>query len=369
MGIIRTMGGDRFFTTRRLVIQFDTLCNTGCKYCFLSSLKSNPIKYDPDKLDMFLNVYKPEAITLYGADTFINFNLYKKLLDKVVKLDSLNTLSNVTELIKLDRDLENIIQIYKICKNNNKRYNLTFSMDFVGKKKHIDFSNILKLAEVTNNNSFLLNTIITLDTVDEIYNNIENIVNEINENYLKVWHMVILKNKITINFEAVDKPVPNIEKKLRHIFKTLDKCFIKNIITGKEDFTTFGCEARDLTGIFLNLNGDITSCAKMLPEYDLKENISALDFNSLNMEKVYKNLNEFKSYNNNIIMDRCKMCFAKNICSACPKTIEKVYKDKFTSDILICQFYKTQYETYKELNNKKYELYKKFIRFIGVTKY
>lgn len=369
MGVIRIKNNDYFHHMKRLVIQFDTYCTTGCKYCFLASLKSNPIKYNPDQLDNFLNLYKPEAITLYGADTFINFNLYKLLLEKVVRLKSLTYLSNVTELIKLERDFENIVIVYDICKKHNKFYNLTFSMDFTGKKKFLDFSNIVKLSEKIYYNEFLLNTIITIETIDEIYNNIEIIVENLNKSYLEVRNKIILKNKVTINFEAVEKPIIDMEKKVRHIFKTLEKCLIKPIIIGNENFTTFGCEARDLTGIFIDLNGDITACAKMLPEYDLKEKISALNFKEENLNSVYKNLQDFKDYNNNIIMSKCKKCKARYICTSCPKTIEKEYKEKFDKDTVLCQFYKTQYETNKELNNKWYNFYKIILRKLGLTKY
>ncbi len=352
MGVIRTVNNRHFHQLKRLVIQFDTYCSTGCKYCFLASLKSNPIKYDIDRLDNFLEIYHPEAITLYGADTFINFELYEKLLNKIVKINSLKYLSNVTELIKLERDLDNIIKIYQVCKENNITYGLTFSMDLVGKKKIFDFSNLLNLSKTVLVNEFLLNIIVTKETIDEIYNNIETIVEEINNNYNLVKEQLTLKYKITINFEAVEDPIDNIEEKLKHIFYTLDKCEIKSIIKGDENFTTFGCEARDLNGIFLDLNGDITSCGKMLPSYEIKNKVSALDFKPENLISVKEDLEDFKTYNNDVIMKHCKDCKARFICSPCPKTIESLHKENFNKDVLKCQFYKTQFEVYEELNKK-----------------
>lgn len=370
MGVIRTNTKDEnFYYKKRLVIQYDTYCNTGCKYCFLASIKSNPIKYNPDRLDSFLNSYNPENVTLYGGDTFINHELLFLLLNKIIKIDSVKRLSNVMELIKLERDLDIITNFYNICYENNKDYTLSFSVDFIGKKKLFDFQNIKKLSEKVNKNKFMLNTVLTPEIIDEIYNDIDNIVEEININYSKIKDFVTLENKITINFEAVEKPIKNFEIKVKKIFNALDKCLIKPIITGEENFKTFGCEARDITGVFIDLNGDITACAKMLPEYDLDTKISALDFNKDNLSKVYNLLLKFKNYNDNIIMDKCKKCKARYICSPCPKTIQGIYKENFKKDTILCQFYKTQYETIKENKNIFYYYYKNILRKLKITKY
>lgn len=370
MGVVRTNNRDpNFYNKKRLVIQYDTLCNTGCKYCFLSSIKSNPIKYNPDRLDSFLNIYNPENVTLYGADTFINHKLLFLLLNKVVKIDSVKRLSNVMELIKLERDLDIVTNFYNICKENNKEYILTFSVDFIGKKKIFDFTNIKELSQRVNIKEFMINMVLTPEIIDEIYLDIDNIVNEINQGYEKVKNDIVLKNKITINFEAVEEPIKGFEKKVRIIFTALEKCKIKSVITGKETFKTFGCEARDINGIFINLNGDIKSCDKMLPEYEIKENISALDFQKKEYNKVINTLKNFKSYNNNIIMNKCITCKARFVCSPCPKTIENLYKENFKKDAVVCQFYKTQYEFYKEKENVFYYIFKYVIRKLKITKY
>lgn len=370
MGVIRTnLNDSNFYNKKRLVIQYDTYCTTGCKYCFLASIKSNPIKYDPDRLDSFLNIYNPENVTLYGGDTFINHELLFKLLNKIVKIKSVKRLSNVMELIKLERDLDIITNFYNICKENNKDYLLTFSVDFIGKKKLFDFTNIKELSQRVNIKEFMINTVLTAEIIDEIYLDIDDIVNEINQGYEKVKNDIVLKNKITINFEAVENPIKDFEIKVRKIFKALDKCLIKSVITGGEKFKTFGCEARDINGIFINLNGDITACDKMLPSYDLKEKISALDFKEESLPKVNNQLVKFKNYNNNIIMDKCKKCKARFICSPCPKTIESLHKENFKTDVVTCQFYKTQLEVIKENKNKLYFYYKKILRKLKLTKY
>lgn len=368
MGVVRSKNNVNFYDTKRLVIQFDTLCSTGCDYCFLSSIKSNPIKYDIEKLSSFLNTYSPEAVTLYGADTFINFNLYKSLLNKIVNYKSIKLLSNVTELIKLKRDYNNITHVYEICKKHNILYKLTFSMDLVGKKYSTDFESIVKLSNVVGINNFLLNIIITKDTIDEIYNNIESIVNNINLSYENVKRYIILNYRLAINFEAVELPIDNFEEKCKKIFTELNKCNIKNIINGDEDFKTFGCEARDLNGVFIDLNGDIVACGKMLPEYEVPEKISALNFVPTDMTKVDNLLLDFKKYNNNIIMDKCNNCKAKFICAPCPKTIKMSHENLFNKDLNICQFYKTQYETYKELNNKYYRIIKNILKIFKFIK-
>lgn len=370
MGVIRTNLLDpNFETKKRLVIQYDTYCPTGCKYCFLTSIKSNPIKYNIDKLDTFLETYNPENITLYGGDTFINHELLFTLLNKTVKLTSVKRFSNVTELIKLERDLNIIEKFYKICDLHNKDYTLNFSLDFVGKKKSFDFSYIKILSEKVNKKFFLLNSIITPDTIDEIYLNIDNIVNEINLEYLKISNFVKLEYRLTINFESVENKIDNFEIKCRKIFNSLEKLLIKPVINGSETFKTFGCEARDINGIFIDLNGDITSCAKMLPEYDLKNKISAINFKPIDLYKVNEQMLYFKNYNNNIIMNKCKKCKARFICSPCPKTIEKIHKENFKEDVSLCQYYKTQYEFQKELKNKYYAFYKKVIRKLKITRY
>lgn len=370
MGVIRTNLKDiDFYNKKRLVIQYDTHCNTGCKYCFLASIKSNPIKYDISRLDSFLDSYKPENITLYGGDTFINHKLLFTLLNKTIKLDSVKRYSNVMELIKLERDLDIITDFYKICKENNKSYSLTFSVDFIGKKKLFDFQNIKVLSDRVNVNEFMINTILTPEMVDEIYLDIDNIVDEINFNYDMVKDFITIKNKITINYEAVATAIVGFESKVRKIFKALSKCSIERITSGEENFKTFGCEARDINGIFIDLNGDITSCAKMLPEYDLKEKITSLDFKQNNLSKVYDQLLKFKNYNNDIILDKCKTCKARFICSPCPKTIEQIHKENFKKDLVICQFYKTQYETMKENKRTLYSYCKRILRKLKLTKY
>lgn len=132
--MIKNQEDDREHLPRVLQFPITNNCNSCCVMCNVTSNRLSEemtleeferIMSDP----LFANL---ESVGINGGEPFLCKNLipFIEVLVKKNSIKSINLISNgfLTELI-----IEKLREIYSICKNNNKKLHISFSLDGVGK--------------------------------------------------------------------------------------------------------------------------------------------------------------------------------------------------------------------------------------------
>lgn len=314
---------------KECTILIDTFCSTGCEYCNMHSLKKNPAVYGFEKILPFLKTFEPNVITIFGGDTFYDEDQIKKVTNTVLQIPTLLKIQSVSEITKLERDLDIRTWLYQQCVDNNIQCGVEFSLDLKDKKSG-DFYQIL--SEFCKRNNPPVVTLISVITSEQLMSGeLPELYDQLIQTYTKCEHGIFF-TKISLDYNSIHKKTTGIEQKINEFLDSIK--FSHNVIP--HIFTKNYCKLTDGKGISINQKAELVMCSYTGYKHDITP-ISLLDEN-ITYQQIKQSIFDFKKQSGN---DVCKACEARELCNNCIKVQNNAVIDG-TQDT--CIYYKHLYK-------------------------